>query len=90
MLRNNVAASQDDWDDKLPAVEFAINNAEHDTTTDCRTTIHPTQRTHQENKHVITTICLGRGDKLLFRIVDLPGNRSGSLLSLMDDVLRPM
>jgi hypothetical protein len=32
MLRNYVAASQDDWDDKLPAVEFAINNAEHDTT----------------------------------------------------------
>lgn len=32
MHRNYVAASQDDWDDKLPAVEFAINNAEHDTT----------------------------------------------------------
>ncbi len=32
MLRNYVAASQDDWDDKLPAVEFAINNAEHGTT----------------------------------------------------------
>jgi hypothetical protein len=32
MLRNYVAATQDDWDEKLPAVEFAINNVEHDTT----------------------------------------------------------
>ncbi len=32
MLRNYVAATQDDWDEKLPAVKFAIDNAEHDTT----------------------------------------------------------